>query len=497
MTTIVHHFINGQGVAGKNNHLSPLYNPATGAVAGQVAFASTTEIEEAIKSAKNAFRAWSLTPSIKRARVLFKFKELLEQNIEKLAELVTKEHGKLLEDAKGSILRGIELVEFMCGIPNLLKGSYSENVGTDVDSYTVRQPLGVCVGITPFNFPVMVPIWLMIPAIACGNTFILKPSEKDPSAPLFLAELLHQAGLPAGVLNVIHGDKTAVDLLIKHPDVVAVNAIGSTPVAEYIYKTAVMHGKRAQTFGGAKNHGVVMPDAEIDRVVEAVLGAAYGSAGERCMALPVVVAVGDKVADALVKPLKKRVEALKIGPGHMSGMDMGPLVTREHLERVKSYVDLGVKEGANLIVDGRGLKVSGYENGFFMGGCLFDHVTSEMRIYREEVFGPVLCVVRVKDFESALRLVNEHEYGNGTAIFTQDGNIARRFTHEVQVGMVGVNVPIPVPVAYHSFGGWKHSVFGDVGLHAEQGVQFYTKLKTVTERWFAGEKSEAHYFMPS
>jgi malonate-semialdehyde dehydrogenase (acetylating)/methylmalonate-semialdehyde dehydrogenase len=353
------------------------------------------------------------------------------------------------------------------------------------------------VGITPFNFPVMVPIWLMIPAIACGNTFILKPSEKDPSAPLFLAELLHQAGLPAGVLNVINGDKTAVDILIKHPDIVAVNAIGSTPVVEYIYKTAVNHGKRAQTFGGAKNHGVVMPDADIDRVVEAVLGAAYGSAGERCMALPVVVAVGDAVADALVKKLKKRVESLKIGPGHMPDMDMGPLVTREHLDRVTSYVDLGVKEGADLIIDGRSIKVPVYENGFFMGGCLFDKVTSEMRIYREEIFGPVLCIVRVKDFESALRLVNEHEYGNGTAIFTQDGNIARRFTHEVQVGMVGVNVPIPVPVAYHSFGGWKHSVFGDVGLHAEQGVQFYTKLKTVTERWFGGEKSQAHYFMPS
>lgn len=497
MSYLVNHFIDGKTVEGKSGRFHDIYNPALGEVAGRVAFSSSEEVKAAVASAQAAFPGWAATTPMKRARVLFKFKELLETHIDELAELVTKEHGKVLEDSRGSVLRGIELVEFFCGIPSQLKGTYSENVGSNIDSYTLRQPLGVCAGVSPFNFPVMVPVWMFIPAIACGNTFILKPSEKDPSAPVRLAELMQEAGLPKGVLNVLQGDKEAVDGLLEHPDVVAMTAVGSTPVAEYIYTTAINNGKRAHTFGGAKNHCVVMPDADIEEVANAILGAAYGSAGERCMALSAVVAVGDDTADALVKELKNKVPELKVGPGTDPEVEMGPLVTKEHLAQVKSYVDIGAKEGAELVVDGRDIQAPGHENGFFMGGCLFDKVTPDMRIYKEEIFGPVLSILRVKDFEAAIQLVNENEYGNGTAIFTHDGDAARTYASRVQVGMVGINVPIPVPVAYHSFGGWKRSVFGDVAMHGDQGVQFYTKLKTVTSRWPKGVRAGAEFIMPN
>ncbi len=483
MSYAVEHFIAGQRVAGSDDSYHDLYNPATGSVAGRVAFASSKEINEAVASALAAYPKWAAVTPLRRARVLFKFKTLLEQHTDELAEWVTAEHGKTLVDSKASIGRGIELVEFACGIPNLLKGSYSEHVGTGVDSYTVRQPLGVCVGITPFNFPVMIPIWMFVSAIACGNTFVLKPSEKDPSAPLRLAELMQEAGLPDGVLNVVQGDKTVVNELITHPDVSAVSCIGSTPVAEHIYQTAIAHGKRAHAFGGAKNHCIVMPDADLDEAANAISAAAFGSAGERCMALSVVVAVGDQVADELVKRFKKHINALKIAEGTHPKADMGPLITAEHRERVKHYVDLGVEEGATLLVDGRIHDIVNREPGFFMGASLFDHVEPTMRIYREEIFGPVLSIVRVNDFDRALQLVNEHEYGNGTCIFTRDGGTARDFATRVQVGMVGINVPVPVPVAYHEFGGWKRSVFGDTHLHGRESIRFYTKVKTITQRW--------------
>lgn len=475
----VAHFINGQSVTSKGRQLD-LYNPATGTVAGTVCLADQTIIDQAIASAKAAFIDWSATTPLKRARVLFKFKALLEKNIEELAALVTKEHGKTLVDARGSVQRGIDVVEFACGVPDHLKGTYTEDVATEVDSYSVRQPLGVCVGITPFNFPAMIPLWMFPLAVACGNTFILKPSEKDPSCAIRLAEIAKEAGFPDGVINVVQGDKEAVAALISHPDVKAVSFVGSTPVAEMVYKTATAHGKRVQAFGGAKNHAVVMGDADVDQAVDAIVGAAFGSAGERCMAISVVIAVGDKLADQLIQKIKPLVSQLKIGPGDSPEMDMGPLVTQAHWDRVKSYIDLGVKEGADLIVDGRDFK-SG--QGFYMGGSLFDNVKPSMRIYREEIFGPVLSIVRVPDFDSALKLINEHEFGNGTAIFTRDGNTARTFATKVQVGMVGVNIPIPVPVAFHSFGGWKRSMFGDIHMHGPEGIQFYTKLKTITERW--------------
>lgn len=494
MTYTIPHFINGKKQADSHDKYHKVYNPALGTVAGNVAFANEKEINQAIAAAKIAFPEWANTIPLRRARVIFKFKELLEKNIDELAELITREHGKVLADARGSILRGIELTEFACGIPNLLKGNFSENVGTNVDSYTMRQPLGVCVGVTPFNFPVMVPIWMFVPAIACGNTFILKPSEKDPSAPLRLAELMQEAGLPSGVLNVVHGAKEAVDRLITHADVVAVSCVGSTPVAEYIYKMAIAHGKRAHTFGGAKNHCLVMEDANVNEAAEAVANAAYGSAGERCMAVSVVVAVGDKVADTLVNRIQEKIKTLKIAPGTDPKAEMGPLITKAHLQRVKNYVDIGVKEGAKLVVDGRDFALADYEKGFFMGPCLFDQVKPDMRIYREEIFGPVLVIVRVPDFNSALELVNKHEYGNGTAIFTRNGSLARAFASRVQVGMVGINVPIPVPVAYHTFGGWKQSLFGDTYLHSDESVKFYTKSKTVTMRWPKEEK--ASYYMP-
>lgn len=497
MSYTVNHFINGKNVVGESGRMHPIYNPATGEVAGQVAFANPKEVEQAIAAAKAAFPAWSAMPAIRRARILFKYKELLEQHIDELAQLVTSEHGKTLSDAKGSVMRGIEVVELACGIPNMLKGWFSEDVGTGIDSHTVRQPLGICAGITPFNFPAMIPLWMFPMAVACGNTFVLKPSEKDPSCPLRLAELFKQAGAPDGVLNVINGDQEAVNILLKHPDIQAVSFVGSTPIAEYIHTTASTYGKRVQAFGGAKNHGVVMPDVDLEQVADALVGAAYGSAGERCMALSVAVAVGDKVGDALVEKMKPKVEALKIGPGTDPKVEMGPLVTKQHLEKVKSLVDIGVEEGAKLIVDGRNVKPKGNENGFFMGGCLFDYVTPEMKIYKEEIFGPVLCVVRVPNFNAALKLVSDNEYGNGTCIFTADGDTARTYASKVKVGMVGVNVPIPVPAPYHAFGGWKKSIFADVHMHGTESVNFYTKLKTITTRWPTGIRSGAEFIMPT
>jgi malonate-semialdehyde dehydrogenase (acetylating)/methylmalonate-semialdehyde dehydrogenase len=460
-----------------------------------VALASAQETEIAITAATEALNSWSKTPPLKRARVMFKFKELLEKNIDELASIITSEHGKVISDAKGEIARGLEVVEFACGIPQLLKGDYTEQVGTGIDSYSVRQPLGVCAGITPFNFPVMVPMWMFPMAIACGNTFILKPSEKDPSASIFMADLLKQAGLPDGVFNVVQGDKTAVDTLLSDPRISAVSFVGSTPIAEYVYRTGTHHGKRIQALGGAKNHLVVMPDADIDQAVDALMGAAYGSAGERCMAISVGVVVGD-VADVLVEKLIERIAELRVGNGAINEPDMGPLVTSAHLEKVKSYIETGIKEGAHLKADGRDTLVPEHENGFFLGGCLFDHVTSDMTIYKEEIFGPVLSIVRVDDFDTAVQLINDHEFGNGVSLFTRDGHTAREFSSQIKVGMVGVNIPIPVPVAFHSFGGWKRSLFGDHYAYGPEGVRFYTHLKTVTTRWPTGVKGNAEFTMP-
>jgi malonate-semialdehyde dehydrogenase (acetylating)/methylmalonate-semialdehyde dehydrogenase len=490
------HFVNGKHVAGEGARFGDVYNPATGEVTAKVPLASAAEVKRAIGAAKAAFPGWAATPAVRRARVLFKFKELVEKHSDELARLITSEHGKVLSDSLGSLTRGLEVVEFACGIPHLLKGDFTENVGRGIDAWSVRQPLGVCAGITPFNFPAMVPMWMFPVAVACGNTFILKPSEKDPSTALRLAELLTEAGAPEGVLNVVNGDKEAVDTLLSDPDVVAVSFVGSTPIAEYIYRTGTSHGKRVQALGGAKNHMVVMPDADLDDATNALLGSAYGSAGERCMAISVAVAV-DGVGDALIKRLEPKVRALKVGPGTDPEAEMGPLVTREHLNKVRSYVDTGVKEGANLVVDGRDLKLQGYENGFFLGGCLFDNVRPDMRIYREEIFGPVLSVVRVPDFKKAVQLIDAHEYGNGTAIFTRDGDAAREFAQRIQVGMVGVNVPIPVPMAFHSFGGWKRSLFGDLHMHGPEGVRFYTKMKAMTARWPTGVRAGAEFVMPT
>ncbi|KFN41114.1 hypothetical protein N789_04305 [Arenimonas oryziterrae DSM 21050 = YC6267] len=459
--------------------------------------ASKAEVEEAISIASAAFPAWAATTPLNRARVLFRFKALLEQHADEIALAITREHGKVLSDARGELTRGIEVVEFACGIPQLLKGEHSMNVGSGVDSYSEYSPLGVVAGITPFNFPCMVPMWMFPIAIACGNTFILKPSERDPTPTMILARLLSQAGLPDGVFNVLHGDKEAVDTLLDDPRVQAVSFVGSTPIAEYLYARGSAAGKRVQALGGAKNHMVVMPDADMDQAANALLGAGYGSAGERCMAISVAVCVGDATADALVSRLKPMVEGLRVGPGCQGDPDMGPLVTGAHRDKVRGYVDLGVSEGAELIVDGRALKVAGHEAGFYLGGCLFDRVTPEMRIYREEIFGPVLCIVRVPDFNRAVALVNEHEYGNGTAIFTRDGDAARQFAHGIQVGMVGINVPIPVPMAFHSFGGWKRSLFGPLHMHGPDGVRFYTRLKTITARWPTGIRAGAEFSMPT
>ena len=496
MAKRLHHFINGQRVDGTSDRYGDVFNPSTGEVAAQVPLASADETARAIDAAAAAFPAWRDTPPLTRARVFFRFKELLDKHLDELAELVSAEHGKVLSDARGSVIRGMEVVEFACGAPHLLKGAFSENVGRSVDSHSVHQPLGVCVGITPFNFPAMVPMWMFPLSIVCGNTFILKTSEKVPSTALRLAELLSEAGLPDGVMNVVNGDKEAVDTLLTHPKVAGVSFVGSTPVAEYIYQTASNHGKRVQALGGAKNHMVVMPDADMDQAADALMGAAYGSAGERCMAISVAVAVGDETADALTRRLAPRVEKLKVAQSTVPDAEMGPLITKEHRDNVKGYVDLGVKEGAQLMVDGRDLIIDGFEEGFFLGGCLFDHVKTDMRIYKEEIFGPVLCVVRTQDFETALQIVNEHEYGNGTAIFTRDGDTARTYASRVQAGMVGINVPIPVPMAFHSFGGWKRSLFGDIHVHGMEGVHFYTKLKTITSRWPTGIRAGADFHMP-
>ncbi|MFZ2290191.1 MAG: CoA-acylating methylmalonate-semialdehyde dehydrogenase [Halopseudomonas yangmingensis] len=496
MTLQLTHFINGQRTA-PSARSQTVFEPATGQPRGEVSLASASEVEQAIAQAKAAFPAWAATTPLNRARILFRYKALLEQHADELAELITREHGKVFDDAKGELTRGLEVVEFACGIPHLLKGEHSEQVGGGVDAWSVNQPLGVVAGIAPFNFPAMVPMWMFPIALACGNCFIMKPSEKDPSVPLRLAELLKDAGLPDGVFNVVNGDKEAVDVLLTHPDVQAVSFVGSTPIAEYIYATGSAHGKRVQALGGAKNHMVVMPDADLDQAVNALMGAAYGSAGERCMAISVAVAVGDQVADKLIAALAPKVRALKIGDGMSPGMEMGPLVSAQHLAKVKGYVDAGVSEGAELVVDGREHKVPGLEQGYFMGGCLFDRVTADMSIYREEIFGPVLCVVRVPDYASAVKLINAHEYGNGTAIFTRDGDSARQFCNEIQVGMVGVNVPIPVPMAFHSFGGWKRSLFGPLHMHGPDGVRFYTKRKAITARWPTGIRSGAEFIMPT
>ena len=482
MTYHIPHFINGQRVQGSGRRLD-VYNPANGEIVGNLHAADDKIIENAVTSAKIAFLEWSSVPPLKRARVMFRYKMLLEQHMNELAELITREHGKTLTDARGSIQRGIDVVEFACGIPHHLQGTYAEDVATDIDSYSLRQSLGVCVGITPFNFPAMVALWMFPLAIACGNTFILKPSEKDPSCALRLAELAKEAGVPDGVLNVVQGDREAVDALLTHPEIKAVSFVGSTAVAEHVYRTATAQGKRVQAFGGAKNHCIVMPDADIEQAVDAIIGAAYGSAGERCMAISVVIAVGDVLADQLVAKIKPRVENLKIGSGAEADVEMGPLITGAHRQRVKDFIEIGIKEGAELVVDGREFSLQEYPEGFYLGGSLFDHVKPSMQIYREEIFGPVLCVLRAPDFATALQWVNQHEYGNGTAIFTRDGNTARTFASKVQAGMVGINIPIPVPVAFHSFGGWKRSLFGDVHMHGPEGVRFYTKLKTVTQRW--------------
>jgi malonate-semialdehyde dehydrogenase (acetylating)/methylmalonate-semialdehyde dehydrogenase len=490
------HYINGKEVAG-GGRLGEVFNPATGEVSGRVPLADQEQVQAAIASAQAAFPAWAATTPLNRARVLFKFKALLETHADDIALAITREHGKVLSDARGEVTRGIEVVEFACGIPHLLKGEHSMNVGSGVDSYSEYSPLGVVAGITPFNFPCMVPMWMFPIAIACGNTFVLKPSERDPTPPLLLARLLTEAGLPDGVFNVVHGDKEAVDALLDDPRVQAVSFVGSTPIAEYIYSRGSAAGKRVQALGGAKNHMVVMPDADLDQAANALLGAGYGSAGERCMAISVAVCVGDATADALIAKLKPMVEGLRIGPGHVDDPDMGPLVSGVHRDKVSGYVDLGVAEGAELVVDGRKLAVDGHAQGFYLGGCLFDHVTDEMRIYREEIFGPVVCIVRAPDFARAIELVNEHEYGNGTAIFTRDGDCARQFAHNVQVGMVGINVPIPVPMAFHSFGGWKRSLFGPLHMHGPDGIRFYTRMKTITARWPTGIRAGAEFSMPT
>ncbi len=493
----VQHYINGKKVDGGSDRYSPVYNPATGEQQRRVPLANSAEVDRAVAAAQEAFPGWANTPPLRRARVMFKFNELLDRHRSELAAIITNEHGKTLPDADGETTRGLEVVEFACGIPHLLKGEFTENVGTMVDSHSTRQPLGVSAGITPFNFPAMVPMWMFPISIACGNTFILKPSERDPSASLFLADMLAEAGLPPGVFNVVHGDKEAVDAILTHPGIASVSFVGSTPIAQYIYSTGTAHHKRVQALGGAKNHMVVMPDADMDQATDALMGAGYGSAGQRCMAVSVAVAVGDQAADTLVEKLAPRIRALKVGPGTDPDADMGPLVTSDALNRVSNYVDIGQEEGAELVVDGRGLNLQGYENGFYIGGTLFDRVTSDMRIYKEEIFGPVLSLVRTHSYDEALDLVNKHEYGNGTAIFTRDGDAARDFSARAQIGMVGINVPIPVPVAYHSFGGWKRSLFGDMHMHGPEGVRFFTRLKTVTARWPTGIRSGAEFVMPT
>jgi len=490
------HFIGGRAVAGESGRFADVFNPASGEVSGRVALAGAAEVDRAAAAAASAWPAWAATPPLRRARVMFRFKELLERDRRELAAIVTAEHGKVLSDADGEVQRGLEVVEFACGIPHLLKGEYTEAVGTGIDAWSMRQPLGVVAGITPFNFPIMVPLWMIPMALACGNCFILKPSEKDPSASLKIAALLEEAGLPSGVFSVVQGGREAVEAILAHPDIAAVSFVGSTAIAETVYRGGTAHGKRVQALGGAKNHLVVMPDADLDDAADALMGSAYGSAGERCMAVSVAVAVGS-AADRLVEKLEPRVRALKIGPGTDPEAEMGPLVTREHRDKVRGYVDIGESEGAKLVVDGRDVSLQGYEQGFFIGGSLFDHVGTDMRIYKEEIFGPVLSVVRTPDLAGAVGMINRHQYGNGVAIFTGDGGAAQDFAKRIEVGMVGVNVPIPVPMAFHSFGGWKQSLFGDHHIHGPEGVRFYTRYKAITQRWPTGARKGPEFKMPT
>ena len=492
---LVGHHIGGQREQGGSRR-APIFNPATGTVIAHAVLADGPQVARAVAAAKAALPTWSDTPAPKRARVLFKFKELLEAHFDELAALITHEHGKVLADAKGELTRGFEIVEFACGTAQLLKGQHSDNVGGGIDNWSLRQPVGVCAGITPFNFPAMVPMWMFPIAIACGNTFVLKPSERDPSTALKLAKLFERAGLPPGVLNVVQGDKEAVDALLAHPDVAAVSFVGSTAIAEHIYSEGTRHGKRVQALGGAKNHLVVMPDADLEQAADALIGAGYGSAGERCMAISVAVAVGDS-ADALVEKLKTRIAVLAVNDGSAPGADMGPLITAAHRDKVLQYIEDGERAGAKLVVDGRNLRVAGRESGFFLGPTLFDHVQPHMRIYREEIFGPVLSIVRVPDFGSAVELVNSHEYGNGVACYTSDGRVAREFTRRIKAGMVGINVPIPVPMAFHSFGGWKRSLFGDHHIYGEEGVRFYTRYKSVMQRWPNANRKGPEFTMPT
>jgi len=496
-TPVVGHFINGRLVADSEN-TQAVYDPAGGEVVRRVALAGKETVEQAIAAAHAAFPAWRDTPPAKRARIMFRYKELLEENADRLVALLSQEHGKVLEDAAGELQRGIENVEYACGAPELLKGEHSKNVGPAIDSWSEFQPLGVVAGITPFNFPAMVPMWMYPIALVCGNTFVLKPSERDPSAPMLAAELLKEAGLPDGVFNLVNGGKEAVDTLLSDERVQAISFVGSTPIAEHVYRTGTANGKRVQALGGAKNHAIVMPDADMENAVNALMGAAYGSCGERCMAISVVVAVGQETGDALIQGLSERIEHMKVGAGCEAGNDMGPLVTNEHYEKVRGYVDLGVEEGADLVVDGRGLEVAGHEDGFFLGACLFDNVKPEMHIYADEIFGPVVCIVRAETMQEAMDITDAHEFGNGTCIFTRDGEAARYFSDHIKAGMVGINVPLPVPVAYHSFGGWKRSLFGDLFAYGPDGVRFYTRRKTITQRWpSAGVREGTTYAFPS
>lgn len=491
------HFIGGKHVAGTSGRTADVYQPMDGSVIGKVALASAADMRAAVENALEAQPKWAAVNPQRRARVLMKFLDLIAQNNDELAELLAREHGKTIPDAKGDIQRGVEVVEFSLGVPNLMKGEFTDGAGPGIDIYSLRQPLGVVAGITPFNFPAMIPLWKLGPAIACGNAFILKPSERDPGVPMRLAELFVEAGGPPGILNVVNGDKEAVDAILDDHDIKAVGFVGSTPIAEYIYARGCANGKRVQCFGGAKNHMIIMPDADMDQAVDALIGAGYGSAGERCMAISVAVPVGKATADELVKRLIPRVESLKIGPSTDTSADYGPVVTKAAMEKIKSYVDIGIGEGAKLVVDGRDFKMQGYENGFYVGGCLFDNVTKDMRIYKEEIFGPVLSVLRTESYDEALKLTNDHEYGNGTAIYTRDGDAARDFASKVQVGMVGINVPIPVPLAYYTFGGWKRSAFGDLNQHGPDSIRFYTKTKTVTARWPSGIKDGASFVIPT
>jgi len=491
------HFVGGKRIEGKSGRFADVYAPHTGEVQGRVALASAAEMDEAVQNAKAAQPAWAAQNPQKRARILMKFLEIIAKEMKPLAELLSSEHGKTVGDSIGDIQRGLEVVEFAIGAPHLLKGEFTDGAGPGIDMYSMRQPLGVVAGITPFNFPAMIPLWKAAPAIACGNAFILKPSERDPGVPLRLAEIFLEAGLPAGIFNVVNGDKDAVDAILHHPDIQAIGFVGSTSIAHYVYATGTAHGKRVQAFGGAKNHMIVMPDADMNQAADALIGAGYGAAGERCMAISVAVPVGDKTADLLIEKLTPRIDSLKVAPYTDEKADFGPLITGAALKRVKNLVQSGIDEGAKLVVDGRNFEMQGYENGFFMGGCLFDHVKKDMRIYKEEIFGPVVSVVRARDYAEGLALANDNEYGNGVAIFTRDGDTARDFASRVNVGMVGINVPVPVPLAYHTFGGWKKSMFGDLNQHGQDSFRFYTKTKTVTSRWPSGVKDGAEFVIPT